>query len=35
MIHSFWVPEFSQKEDTVPGIMTTLHITPNRLGTFR
>ena len=34
VIHSFWVPEFSQKEDTVPGIVTQLHITPNRLGTF-
>jgi cytochrome c oxidase subunit II len=34
VIHSFWVPEFSQKQDTVPGITTTLHITPNRLGTF-
>jgi cytochrome c oxidase subunit 2 len=34
VIHSFWVPEFSQKEDTVPGITTTLHFTPNRLGTF-
>jgi cytochrome c oxidase subunit 2 len=34
VIHSFWVPEFSQKQDTVPGIDTQLHITPNRLGTF-
>jgi cytochrome c oxidase subunit 2 len=34
VIHSFWVPEFSQKEDTVPGLDTSLHITPNRLGTF-
>jgi cytochrome c oxidase subunit 2 len=34
VIHSFWVPEFSQKQDTVPGITTRLHITPNRLGTF-
>jgi cytochrome c oxidase subunit 2 len=34
VIHSFWVPEFSQKQDTVPGLKTTLHITPNRLGTF-
>jgi len=34
VIHSFWVPEFSQKQDTVPGITTKLHITPNRLGTF-
>jgi len=34
VIHSFWVPEFSQKQDTVPGISTSVHITPNRLGTF-
>jgi len=34
VIHSFWVPEFGQKEDTVPGLTTTLHITPDRLGTF-
>ena len=34
VIHSFWVPEFSQKQDTVPGLHPTLHITPNRLGTF-
>jgi cytochrome c oxidase subunit 2 len=34
VIHSFWVPEFSQKQDTVPGIKTTLHITPDRVGTF-
>ena len=34
VIHSFWVPEFSQKQDTVPGIVTTLVITPDKLGTF-
>jgi cytochrome c oxidase subunit II len=34
VIHSFWVPEFGQKQDTVPGIETTLHITPNKLGTY-
>src|SRR4051794_14750897 len=34
VIHSFWVPEFGQKEDTVPGLTTTLHITPTRTGTF-
>jgi len=34
VIHSFWVPQFAQKEDTVPGLTTTLHITPDRLGTF-
>jgi len=34
VIHSFWVPEFGQKQDTVPGIKTQLHITPTKLGTF-
>ncbi|MDX6484551.1 MAG: cytochrome c oxidase subunit, partial [Gaiellaceae bacterium] len=34
VIHSFWVPEFGQKQDTVPGLTTTLHITPNRIGTY-
>jgi cytochrome c oxidase subunit 2 len=34
VIHSFWVPEFGQKQDTVPGLKTTLHITPTRTGTF-
>jgi len=34
VIHSFWVPEFGQKSDAVPGIETTLVITPNRKGRF-
>lgn len=34
VIHSFWVPEFGQKQDAVPGLETKLVITPNRLGTF-
>jgi cytochrome c oxidase subunit II len=34
VIHSVFVPEFSQKEDVVPGLVTQLHITPTRLGTF-
>jgi cytochrome c oxidase subunit 2 len=34
VIHSFWVPEFGQKQDTVPGLTTTLPITPDKLGTF-
>lgn len=34
VIHSFWVPEFSQKQDLVPGIHPTLHITPDRIGTY-
>jgi cytochrome c oxidase subunit 2 len=34
VIHSFFVPEFSQKLDAVPGITTTLRVTPTRLGTY-
>jgi cytochrome c oxidase subunit II len=34
VIHSFWVPEFRQKQDVVPGINPTVHITPNKLGTY-
>ncbi len=34
VLHSFWVPEFSQKQDAVPGLVTKLVITPTRLGTF-
>ena len=34
VIHSFWVPEFGQKQDAVPGIETRLVVTPKRTGTF-
>ncbi len=34
VIHSFWVPEFGQKQDAVPGIVTRLTVTPNRVGTY-
>jgi cytochrome c oxidase subunit 2 len=34
VIHSFWVPQFGQKQDAVPGLLTKLVITPKRLGTF-
>ena len=34
VIHSVFVPQFSQKEDIVPGLVTQLHITPDRVGTF-
>jgi cytochrome c oxidase subunit II len=34
VVHSFFVPEFSQKLDAVPGITTTLRVTPTRLGTY-
>lgn len=34
VIHSFWVPEFGQKQDAVPGQDTKLVITPTKLGTY-
>ena len=34
VIHSFFVPEFSEKLDAVPGITTTLRVTPTHLGTY-
>lgn len=34
VLHAFWVPEFGQKQDTVPGQTFRLVITPTRLGTY-
>jgi cytochrome c oxidase subunit II len=34
VIHSFWVPEFRQKQDAVPGIVTHLPITPTKAGKY-
>ena len=34
VIHSFFVPDFSVKLDAVPGITTTVRVTPTRLGTY-
>jgi cytochrome c oxidase subunit 2 len=34
VIHSFFVPEFSEKLDAVPGITTTLRVTPTQLGDY-
>jgi cytochrome c oxidase subunit II len=34
VIHSFWIPNMGQKQDAVPGIVTHLVITPNRLGRY-
>ena len=34
VIHSFWVPQFGQKKDVVPGIETRLVITPTETGKF-
>jgi cytochrome c oxidase subunit 2 len=34
VIHSFWVPQLSQKQDAVPGETNPLIVTPTRLGTY-
>src|ERR671937_902848 len=34
VIHSFWVPEFRQKQDAVPGIVRSIVVTPIRTGTW-
>jgi cytochrome c oxidase subunit 2 len=34
VIHSFWVPQFGQKQDAVPGQVNDLVVTPTKLGEF-
>lgn len=34
VLHDFWVPGFRMKIDAVPGIDTSIRVTPNRLGTY-
>ncbi len=34
VIHSFWVPSFRLKTDTVPGLTTSIRVTPNKYGNF-
>ncbi len=34
VVHSFFVPNFSEKIDAVPGITTTLRVTPTATGTY-
>lgn len=34
VIHAFWVPEWRQKQDVVPGITTFYRITPTKEGIF-
>jgi cytochrome c oxidase subunit 2 len=34
VIHSFWVPNFGQKQDAVPGIETSILVTPTRVGRY-
>jgi cytochrome c oxidase subunit 2 len=35
VIHSFWVPNFGQKMDAVPGIETEIVVTPTRTGEYK
>jgi cytochrome c oxidase subunit 2 len=34
VVHSFFVPEFAEKLDAVPGITTTLRVTATRVGSY-
>jgi cytochrome c oxidase subunit 2 len=34
VIHSFWVPQFRMKRDAVPGIPTSVRVTPTRNGRY-
>jgi cytochrome c oxidase subunit 2 len=34
VIHSFWVPQWAQKQDAVPGLNSPLVVTPDKLGSF-
>jgi cytochrome c oxidase subunit 2 len=34
VVHSFFVPNFAEKLDAVPGITTILRVTPNKIGTY-
>ncbi len=34
VIHAFFVPEFRENMDIVPSMVTKLHITPDRIGTY-
>ena len=34
VIHGFWIPEFGQKQDVVPGLNLTLQLTPTKTGVY-
>ncbi len=34
VLHSFWVPQFRLKSDAVPGLTTTIRLTPNKAGRY-
>ena len=35
VVHSFWIPAFRMKIDAVPGLTTTLTLTPTAIGSFQ
>jgi cytochrome c oxidase subunit 2 len=35
VIHSFWVAEWGPKQDVVPGMTTSMHVTPTEVGEFQ
>jgi cytochrome c oxidase subunit 2 len=35
VIHSFWVPQFLQKLDMIPGRVNTFQVVPTQEGTFK
>jgi cytochrome c oxidase subunit II len=35
VIHSFWVPEFRLKSDAVPGLTTSIRLTPDKEGRYQ
>ncbi|HEX5583406.1 cytochrome c oxidase subunit II [Gaiella sp.] len=34
VIHSFWVPQFGQKQDVLPGVTTSIVVTPTKTGRY-
>jgi cytochrome c oxidase subunit 2 len=34
VIHAFFVPQFRENQDIVPGLTTTINVTPTRIGTY-
>jgi len=34
VLHSFWVPQFRLKSDAVPGLTTTIRLTPDKAGRY-
>jgi cytochrome c oxidase subunit 2 len=35
VIHSFWIPAFLMKMDTIPGLVNHFQVVPQRIGSFR